>query len=52
MRYIIQAVLRSPLKPEYGQITISFPIPNDQYDQTIERLQAIGLNCWMATSLP
>lgn len=43
MRYIILAVLRSPLKPEYGQITISFPIPNDQYDQTIERLQAIGL---------
>ena len=30
-----------PPHPEYGQITIPFPIPSDEYDQTIEMLQAI-----------
>ena len=41
MSYVIQAVLRNPQRPECGQVTIPFPIPVDQYDQTIEMLQGI-----------
>ena len=36
-------MLSHPQHPEYGQVTISFPIPNDQYGQTIKMLQAIDL---------
>ncbi|NBI11012.1 hypothetical protein D1641_13475 [Colidextribacter sp. OB.20] len=43
MSYVIQAVLSNTQRPECGQVTISFPIPVDQYDQTIEMLQAIDL---------
>ena len=43
MSYVIKAVLSNPRRPECGQITIPFPIPNDQYDQTIEMLQAMDL---------
>ena len=40
---MIKAVLSSGSHPEYGQVTVSFPIPNDQYDQTIETLQTMEL---------
>ena len=43
MSYVIQAVLSNPQRPECGQVTIPFPIPVDQYDQTIEMLQTAGL---------
>ena len=43
MSYVIKAVLSNPQRPECGQITIPFPIPADQYDQTIEMLRAMGL---------
>ena len=43
MSYVIQAVLSNPQHPECGQITIPFPIPVDQYDQTIEMLRAADL---------
>ena len=43
MRYEIKAVLSNAQHPEYGQTTIPFPIPNDQYDRTIEMLQAMEL---------
>ena len=43
MSYVIKAVLSDPQHPKHGQITIPFPIPNNQYDQTIERLQGIDL---------
>ncbi|MCX4372772.1 MAG: hypothetical protein OSJ58_13290 [Dysosmobacter sp.] len=43
MSYVIKAVLSNPRHPECGQITIPFPIPADQYDQTIEMLQAMDL---------
>ena len=43
MSYVIKAVLSNPQRPECGQITIPFPIPNDQYDHTIEMLQAMDL---------
>ena len=43
MSYMIQAVLSNPQRPECGQVTIPFPIPVGQYDQTIEMLQEIDL---------
>lgn len=43
MSYVIKAVLSNPQSPDCGQITIPFPIPVDQYDQTIEMLQAMSL---------
>ena len=43
MSYVIQAILSNPRRPECGQITIPFPIPVEQYDQTIEMLQAMDL---------
>ena len=43
MSYTIKAVLSNTQHPEYGQVTIPFPIPNDRYDQTIEMLQAMDL---------
>ena len=43
MNYVIQAVLSNTQHPECGQVTIPFPIPVDQYDNTIEMLQAIDL---------
>lgn len=42
MNYVIKAVLSNPQRPECGQITIPFPIPVDQYNQTIEMLRAMG----------
>ena len=38
MSYVIQAVLSNAQHPEYGQVTIPFPIPNQNYDCTIELL--------------
>jgi len=43
MSYVIKAVLSNPQRPECGQVTIPFPIPVDQYDQTIDMLQAMEL---------
>ncbi len=43
MSYVIKAVLSNPQHPEYGQVTVPFPIPSDQYDPTIEKLQAAEL---------
>ncbi len=28
--YMIKAVLSNPRHPEYGQVTIPFPIPNEE----------------------
>ena len=43
MSYVIKAVLSNPRRPERGQVTIPFPIPADQYDRTIDMLQAMEL---------
>ena len=43
MSYVIKTALSNPKRPECGQITVFFPIPMEQYDQTIEMLQTIGL---------
>ena len=36
MSYVIQAVLSNAQHPEYGQVTIPFPIPNQNY-RNVER---------------
>ena len=36
---IFQAVVSNKAHPEHGQSTIPFPIPNSDYDQTIELLE-------------
>ena len=43
MGYVIQAVLSNAQHPEYGQITIPFPIPKEDYDHTIELLEPLGI---------
>ena len=42
MSYVIKAVLSNPRRPEYGQMTILFHIPDSKYDHTIELLEAMG----------
>ncbi len=41
--YFIKAVLSNTQHPQYGQTTIPFPIPNEEYDQTIEMLEALKM---------
>ena len=36
MSDVIRAVLRNAQHPGYGQESIHFPIPTEEYDQTIE----------------
>lgn len=43
MSYVIQAVLSNARYPEYGQVTIPFPIPNHNYDYTIELLKPLKI---------
>lgn len=38
MGYVLKAVLSSAQHPEYGQITVPFPIPDEKYDRMID--------CW------
>ena len=40
---MMEAVLTSNAHPEYGEITISFPIPEKDYDQTLELLEELGI---------
>ncbi|MCI8650733.1 MAG: hypothetical protein HFG20_11530 [Anaerotruncus sp.] len=39
----IHVTFRNPSHPEYGTVEIAFPIPREQYGQTIEKLEALGL---------
>ena len=41
MGYVLKAVLSSAQHPEYGQITIPFPIPRDQYTYCMDLLEAL-----------
>ena len=43
MRYVIDAALRNPQHPEYGQATVSFPIPDQEYDHTMKQLEKLGI---------
>ena len=38
---IFQVVVSNKAHPEYGQTTIPFPIPDSEYDQTIELLEGL-----------
>ena len=40
---IFQAILSNKAHPEYGQATIPFPIPDSDYDQTIELLEGLSI---------
>ena len=40
---IFKAVLSNKAHPEYGAATIPFPIPDGQYDSTIDLLDGIGI---------
>ena len=40
---MIQAVLGNPNHPEYGVVTIPFPIPHDQYAHCMELLEALEI---------
>lgn len=60
MSYVIQAVLSNAQHPEYGQVTIPFPIPNQNYDCTIELLEPLEIGdmasflsyAWISTESP
>ena len=43
MSYVIKAALASKEHPGYGMVTVSFPIPRDEYDHTIELLEGLGV---------
>ena len=40
---ILQAELRNPAHPEYGTVSIPFPIPRDQYAHCMELLAALEI---------
>jgi len=40
---IFKAILSSQASPGYGQATISFPIPDSDYDLVIRMLEDIGV---------
>ena len=39
----IQAVISNSKHPEYGVVTISFPIHREEYDQVIEMMEAMEI---------
>ena len=45
MSEVIRAVLSNSQHSEYGQVSISFPIPTEEYDETIEILQEKDVGC-------
>ena len=40
---IMKAVLTSSAHPEYGEVTIPFPIPGGEYDHTMELLESLEI---------
>jgi len=43
IRLVFKATVSSKAHPEYAPATIPFPIPDSEYDRTIESLEAMGL---------
>ena len=39
----MRAVLSNAKHPEYGQVTIPFPLAQDQYDDCVELLEKLGI---------
>lgn len=40
---MMRAVLRNAAHPEYGEVTIPFPIPEEEYDHCLELLEALEI---------
>ncbi len=40
---ICKAALSSAAHPEYGSVTVSFPLSDSEYDHTIERLENLEI---------
>ena len=40
---VLRCVLSNAAHPEYGQVTIPFPIPGMEYERTLECLAAMEL---------
>lgn len=40
---IFDAILRNADHPEYGEVTIPFPIPKEEYDQCVEMVKALEI---------
>ena len=40
---MMEAVLTSSAHPEYGEIAIPFPIPEEDYDRTLELLEELEI---------
>ena len=38
-----QAILSNPVDPEYGVVTIPFPLPMEEYDHSMEVLEALEI---------
>ncbi len=43
MSYVIKAVLSNPRCPGYGLVTVPFPIPDQECDQTMELLSGLKI---------
>ncbi len=43
MSYVIKTVLSNARHPENGQVTIPFPIPNQEYDRVLEQLETLEI---------
>lgn len=52
MGYVLKAVLSSAQHPEYGQITVPFPIPDEKYDRMIELLEPLEIGDALLAGLP
>lgn len=40
---MLKTILTSPTHPEYGSVTVSFPIPEEDYDHSISLLEGLGI---------
>ena len=40
---VLKAALKNERRPEYGAVTIPFPIPKEEYDSTIRMLEALDI---------
>ena len=40
---VLRCVLSNAAHPEYGQVTIPFPIPREEFDHCIELLEALEI---------
>ncbi|MFQ7451072.1 MAG: hypothetical protein ACLRNQ_06175 [Flavonifractor plautii] len=50
-RPVLRCALSNAAHPEYGQVTVPFPIPAQEYERTLELLAAMELgNPWNGTA--